>query len=51
MDVFSSVVMPAHDLARVFDVILSTADEHELRKLNGFVCAPLIKALVQEQPQ
>lgn len=32
MDVFSSVVVPAHGLERVFDIILNTADEHDLRK-------------------
>ena len=32
MDVFSEVVVPAHGLDRVFDVILNTADYRELRK-------------------
>ena len=32
MDVFTKVVVPAHGLDRVFDVILNTADAHELRK-------------------
>lgn len=32
MDVFTEVVVPAHRLDAVFDVILNTADYHELRK-------------------
>ena len=32
MDVFSTVVIPAHGLDRVFDVILNTSDYRELRK-------------------
>jgi phosphoserine phosphatase len=32
MDVFSKVVVPAHGLERLFDVILNSADYHEIRK-------------------
>jgi hypothetical protein len=32
MDVFTDIVVPAHGLAAVFDVILNTADYHDLRK-------------------
>jgi hypothetical protein len=32
MDVFSKVVVPAHGLDQLFDVILNTADFHEIRK-------------------
>ena len=32
MDVFTNVVVPAHRLDQVFDVILNTADYHDLRK-------------------
>jgi hypothetical protein len=32
MDVFTKVVVPAHGLDRLFDVILNTSDFHEIRK-------------------
>jgi FMN phosphatase YigB (HAD superfamily) len=32
MDIFSKVVVPAHKLDQLFDVILNTSDFHELRK-------------------
>ncbi len=32
MDVFTKVVAPAHKLDRYFDVIVNSADEHEIRK-------------------
>ena len=32
MDVFSKVVVPAHSLDRLFDVILNSSDQHEIRK-------------------
>jgi len=32
MDVFTKVVIPAHHLDSVFDIILNTADYHEIRK-------------------
>ena len=32
MDIFSKVVVPAHKLYQLFDVILNTSDFHELRK-------------------
>ena len=32
MDVFTKIVVPAHGLDQIFDVILNSADHHELRK-------------------
>ena len=32
MDVFSTIVVPAHNLEKVFDIILNTFDYKELRK-------------------
>jgi len=32
MDVFTKVVVPAHKLDRIFDVIVNSADFHEIRK-------------------
>ena len=32
MDVFTRVVVPAHKLERIFDVIINSADVHEIRK-------------------
>lgn len=32
MDVFTNVVVPAHELDQIFDVIVNSADYHELRK-------------------